>query len=77
MAIIGARRKTEGLFGEAHERLKVGTVKTLNCYSAHGEENPTFQRTYEHIVLVHYRETSEVTLHNLILDKHDNSTLSY
>ncbi|XP_027337996.1 calmodulin-binding transcription activator 4-like isoform X6 [Abrus precatorius] len=62
------RKKKDGrTVGEAHERLKVGNVEILNCYYAHGEENRTFQRRsywildpeYEHIVLVHYRETSE------------------
>lgn len=63
------RKKRDGrTVGEAHERLKVGNVETLNCYYAHGEDNPNFQRrsywmldpAYEHIVLVHYREISEV-----------------
>ncbi|XP_019460388.1 PREDICTED: calmodulin-binding transcription activator 4 isoform X1 [Lupinus angustifolius] len=62
------RKKRDGrTVGEAHERLKVGNVEALNCYYAHGEQNPTFQRrsfwmldpAYDHIVLVHYRETSE------------------
>ncbi|KAK4265058.1 hypothetical protein QN277_026160 [Acacia crassicarpa] len=62
------RKKKDGrTVGEAHERLKVGNVEALNCYYAHGEQNPTFQRrsywmldpAYEHIVLVHYRETSD------------------
>ncbi|XP_061336950.1 calmodulin-binding transcription activator 4-like isoform X2 [Gastrolobium bilobum] len=62
------RKKRDGrTVGEAHERLKVGNVEALNCYYAHGEQNPTFQRrsywmldpAYEHIVLVHYRETNE------------------
>ncbi|KHN44450.1 Calmodulin-binding transcription activator 4 [Glycine soja] len=62
------RKKKDGkTVGEAHERLKVGNVEILNCYYAHGEENRTFQRRsywmlepeYDHIVLVHYRETSE------------------
>ncbi|XVE92102.1 hypothetical protein REPUB_Repub01dG0068300 [Reevesia pubescens] len=62
------RKKKDGrTVGEAHERLKVGNVETLNCYYAHGEQNPSFQRrsywmldpTYEHIVLVHYREINE------------------
>ncbi|KAE8661499.1 Calmodulin-binding transcription activator 4 [Hibiscus syriacus] len=62
------RKKKDGkAVGEAHERLKVGNAETLNCYYAHGEQNPTFQRrsywmldpAYEHIVLVHYRETNE------------------
>ncbi|KAF3785364.1 Calmodulin-binding transcription activator 4 [Nymphaea thermarum] len=63
------RKKRDGrTVGEAHERLKVGNVDALNCYYAHGEDNPNFQRrsywmldgAYEHIVLVHYREVSEV-----------------
>uniref|UniRef100_A0A2P2J6R9 Uncharacterized protein MANES_12G009600 n=1 Tax=Rhizophora mucronata TaxID=61149 RepID=A0A2P2J6R9_RHIMU len=62
------RKKKDGrTVGEAHERLKVGNVETLNCYYAHGEKNPSFQRrsywmldpAHEHIVLVHYRELSE------------------
>ncbi|KDP26824.1 hypothetical protein JCGZ_17982 [Jatropha curcas] len=62
------RKKKDGrTVGEAHERLKVGNVEALNCYYAHGEQNPNFQRrsywmldpAYEHIVLVHYREISE------------------
>ncbi|KAJ4710813.1 Calmodulin-binding transcription activator like [Melia azedarach] len=62
------RKKKDGrAVGEAHERLKVGNVEALNCYYAHGEQNPNFQRrsywmldpAYEHIVLVHYREITE------------------
>lgn len=62
------RKKKDGrTVGEAHERLKVGNIETLNCYYAHGEVNPNFQRrsywmldpAYEHIVLVHYREIHE------------------
>ncbi|KAI3977252.1 hypothetical protein MKX01_035982 [Papaver californicum] len=62
------RKKKDGrTVGEAHERLKVGNAEALNCYYAHGEQNPCFQRrsywmldpAYEHIVLVHYREVSE------------------
>ncbi|XVF02782.1 hypothetical protein REPUB_Repub04eG0203800 [Reevesia pubescens] len=62
------RKKKDGrTVGEAHERLKVGNVETLNCYYVHGEHNPSFQRrsywmldpAYEHIVLVHYREIRE------------------
>ncbi|KAK7306382.1 hypothetical protein VNO77_44319 [Canavalia gladiata] len=72
------RKKKDGrTVGEAHERLKVGNVEILNCYYAHGEKNRTFQRRsywmldreYEHIVLVHYRETSEVSFQNMISDK--------
>lgn len=62
------RKKKDGrTVGEAHERLKVGNFEALNCYYAHGEDNPKFQRRsywmldreYEHIVLVHYREITE------------------
>ncbi|KAL8150104.1 hypothetical protein V2J09_019912 [Rumex salicifolius] len=62
------RKKRDGRnVGEAHERLKVGNAEALNCYYAHGEDNPNFQRrsywmldsAYEHIVLVHYREITE------------------
>lgn len=62
------RRKRDGkTVGEAHERLKVGNVEALNCYYAHGEQNPNFQRrsywmldpANEHIVLVHYRNINE------------------
>ncbi|KAL5552631.1 hypothetical protein UlMin_040032 [Ulmus minor] len=62
------RKKKDGkTVGEAHERLKVGNAEALNCYYAHGEDNPNFQRrsywmldpAYEHIVLVHYREITE------------------
>lgn len=67
------RRKRDGrTVGEAHERLKVGNVEALNCYYAHGEQNPNFQRrsywmlnpAYEHIVLVHYRDISELQARN-------------
>lgn len=66
------RRKKDGrTVGEAHERLKVGNAEALNCYYAHGELNPNFQRrsywmldpAYEHIVLVHYRDITEVRHH--------------
>ncbi|KAJ0038538.1 hypothetical protein Pint_23745 [Pistacia integerrima] len=39
------RKKKDGrAVGEAHERLKVGNLEALNCYYAHGEQNPNFQR---------------------------------
>ncbi|XP_059646857.1 calmodulin-binding transcription activator 5-like isoform X2 [Cornus florida] len=52
---------------EAHEHLKVGNEERIHVYYAHGQDNPTFVRrcywlldkTLEHIVLVHYRETQE------------------
>lgn len=52
---------------EAHEHLKVGNEERIHVYYAHGEDNPTFVRrcywlldkSLEHIVLVHYRETQE------------------
>ncbi|PKI76989.1 hypothetical protein CRG98_002492 [Punica granatum] len=61
------KKKDQRTVGEAHERLKVGNVETLNCYYAHGEQNPNFQRrsywmldpVYEHIVLVHYRDIAQ------------------
>lgn len=70
------RKKRDGrAVGEAHERLKVGNVEAINCYYAHGEQNPTFQRrsywmldpAFDHIVLVHYRDTSEVSLQNMTI----------
>ncbi|XP_021774123.1 calmodulin-binding transcription activator 5-like isoform X1 [Chenopodium quinoa] len=53
---------------EAHEHLKVGTEEKIHVYYAHGEDNPNFVRrcywlldkSLEHIVLVHYRETQEL-----------------
>ncbi|KAG6592965.1 Calmodulin-binding transcription activator 4, partial [Cucurbita argyrosperma subsp. sororia] len=62
------RKKRDGrTVGEAHERLKVGNAEALNCYYAHGEHNPNFQRrsywmldpSFDHIVLVHYRDINE------------------
>ncbi|KAK3015645.1 hypothetical protein RJ639_005519 [Escallonia herrerae] len=55
---------------EAHEHLKVGNDERIHVYYAHGHDAPTFvrrcywllDRTLEHIVLVHYRETQEVGL---------------
>ncbi|XP_022881694.1 calmodulin-binding transcription activator 4-like isoform X2 [Olea europaea var. sylvestris] len=62
------RRKDQRTVNEGHERLKVGNAEAINCYYAHGEQNPNFQRrsywmldpAYEHIVLVHYRDIEEV-----------------
>ncbi|XP_057785587.1 calmodulin-binding transcription activator 5 isoform X2 [Salvia miltiorrhiza] len=53
---------------EAHEHLKVGNEERIHVYYAHGEDNSTFVRrcywlldkSLEHIVLVHYRETQEL-----------------
>ncbi|KAF7837744.1 calmodulin-binding transcription activator 5-like isoform X1 [Senna tora] len=53
---------------EAHEHLKVGNEERIHVYYAHGQDNPSFVRrcywlldkSLEHIVLVHYRETQEV-----------------
>ncbi|XP_059632783.1 calmodulin-binding transcription activator 5-like [Cornus florida] len=53
---------------EAHEHLKVGNEERIHVYYAHGQDEPTFVRrcywlldkTLEHIVLVHYRETQEM-----------------
>ncbi|KAJ4884038.1 Calmodulin-binding transcription activator 4 [Raphanus sativus] len=46
----------------------VGNAEALQCYYAHGEHEPSFQRRiywildpeYEHIALVHYRDVSDV-----------------
>ncbi|KAF8048563.1 hypothetical protein N665_2476s0004, partial [Sinapis alba] len=61
------KKKDGRAIAEAHERLKVGNVEALNCYYAHGEHDPSFQRRifwmldleYDHIVLVHYRDVSD------------------
>ncbi|KAL2464214.1 Calmodulin-binding transcription activator 5 [Forsythia ovata] len=62
------KKKTDGkTVKEAHEHLKVGDDERIHVYYARGEDNPTFVRrcywlldkTLEHIVLVHYRETQE------------------
>ncbi|CAI9756366.1 unnamed protein product [Fraxinus pennsylvanica] len=61
------KRKDQRTIAEAHERLKVGNAEAINCYYAHGEQNPNFQRrsywmldpACEHIVLVHYRDIEE------------------
>ncbi|KAJ7955196.1 Calmodulin-binding transcription activator [Quillaja saponaria] len=53
---------------EAHEHLKVGNEERIHVYYAHGQDNSTFVRrcywlldkSLEHIVLVHYRETQEL-----------------
>ncbi|KAL5541926.1 hypothetical protein UlMin_009636 [Ulmus minor] len=53
---------------EAHEHLKVGNDERIHVYYAHGQDNLTFVRrcywlldkSLEHIVLVHYRETQEL-----------------
>uniref|UniRef100_A0ACD5XAV6 Uncharacterized protein n=1 Tax=Avena sativa TaxID=4498 RepID=A0ACD5XAV6_AVESA len=64
----GWRKKKNGKTNaEAHEYLKVDNVEALNCYYAHANNNPTFQRriywmlepAYEHIVFVHYRDVLE------------------
>ncbi|GLJ09119.1 hypothetical protein SUGI_0102130 [Cryptomeria japonica] len=59
---------------EAHEHLKVGNEERIHVYYAHGEDNPKFvrrsywllDRAYEHIVLVHYREVSEVSNKSIV-----------
>eukprot|EP00268_Persea_americana_P068891 TRINITY_DN9687_c0_g1_i4.p1 TRINITY_DN9687_c0_g1~~TRINITY_DN9687_c0_g1_i4.p1 ORF type:complete len:1051 (-),score=204.80 TRINITY_DN9687_c0_g1_i4:1229-4381(-) len=62
------RKKKNGrTVGEAHEHLKVGNADTLNCYYAHGDQNPNFQRRIYwmldpacgDIALVHYRQVTE------------------
>ncbi|KAL8161974.1 hypothetical protein V2J09_013463 [Rumex salicifolius] len=68
---------------EAHEHLKVGTEERIHVYYAHGLDDPNFVRrcywlldkSLEHIVLVHYRQTQEgspVTT----LNSHSGSTFS-
>ncbi|KAL3508152.1 hypothetical protein ACH5RR_033534 [Cinchona calisaya] len=63
------KKKNDGkTVKEAHEHLKVGNEERIHVYYAHGEKNPTFVRrcywlldkSLEHIVLVHYRETQEL-----------------
>ncbi|KAK7363506.1 hypothetical protein VNO77_05650 [Canavalia gladiata] len=53
---------------EAHEHLKVGNEERIHVYYAHGQDKSNFVRrcywlldkSLEHIVLVHYRETQEL-----------------
>ncbi|XP_059287523.1 calmodulin-binding transcription activator 5 isoform X2 [Lycium ferocissimum] len=53
---------------------KVGNEERIHVYYAHGQDNPTFVRrcywlldkTLEHIVLVHYRETQEGSSNNTV-----------
>ncbi|KAK7329526.1 hypothetical protein VNO77_23696 [Canavalia gladiata] len=63
------KKKNDGkTVKEAHEHLKVGTEERIHVYYAHGQDNPSFVRrcywlldkSLEHIVLVHYRETQEL-----------------
>ncbi|VFQ60942.1 unnamed protein product [Cuscuta campestris] len=77
------RRKKDGRAGgEGHERLKVGNVEALNCYYAHGEQNPNFQRriywmlnpAHEHIVLVHYRDISQGKHTSQFIPRHSPSS---
>ncbi|KAL2341702.1 hypothetical protein Fmac_009642 [Flemingia macrophylla] len=65
------KKKADGkTVKEAHEHLKVGNDERIHVYYAHGEDNQTFVRrcywlldkSLEHIVLVHYRETQELQL---------------
>ncbi|KAK4786976.1 hypothetical protein SAY86_010809 [Trapa natans] len=62
------KKKKDGkTIREAHEHLKVGNEERIHVYYAHGQDNPSFVRrcywlldkAYEHIVLVHYRDTQE------------------
>ncbi|XP_016699843.2 calmodulin-binding transcription activator 5 isoform X1 [Gossypium hirsutum] len=73
------KKKKDGkTIKEAHEHLKVGDKERIYVYYAHGEDNSTFVRrcywlldkSLEQIVLVHYRETKEVSLAT-----HSNSSL--
>ncbi|XP_020235106.1 calmodulin-binding transcription activator 5 [Cajanus cajan] len=65
------KKKSDGkTVKEAHEHLKVGNEERIHVYYAHGQDKPTFVRrcywlldkSLEHIVLVHYRETQELQL---------------
>ncbi|XP_073306913.1 calmodulin-binding transcription activator 5-like isoform X1 [Primulina huaijiensis] len=68
---------------EAHEHLKVGNEERIHIYYAHGEDKPTFVRrcywlldkSLEHIVLVHYRETQELQVSQYV-DSNSNSAAS-
>ncbi|CAI8585402.1 unnamed protein product [Vicia faba] len=62
------KKKNDGkTVKEAHEHLKVGNEERIHVYYAHGQDYPSFVRrcywlldkSLEHIVLVHYRETQE------------------
>ncbi|KAK6930251.1 IQ motif, EF-hand binding site [Dillenia turbinata] len=62
------KKKKDGkTIREAHEHLKVGNEERIHVYYAHGQDKPNFVRrcywlldkSLEHIVLVHYRETQE------------------
>ncbi|TYG40418.1 hypothetical protein ES288_D12G091100v1 [Gossypium darwinii] len=73
------KKKKDGkTIKKAHEHLKVGDKERIHVYYAHGEDNSTFVRrcywlldkSLEKIVLVHYRETKEVSLAT-----HSNSSL--
>uniref|UniRef100_A0A0A9AIS6 CG-1 domain-containing protein n=1 Tax=Arundo donax TaxID=35708 RepID=A0A0A9AIS6_ARUDO len=76
------KKKNGKTINEAHERLKVDNVETLNCYYARGDKNPTFQRriywmldpAYDHIVLVHYRDVLEGSIS--VSARNDSSTLN-
>ncbi|KAI3428162.1 hypothetical protein D9Q98_006544 [Chlorella vulgaris] len=56
------KKKDGKTIKETHEKLKVGTMETLNCYYAHADREDGLQRRCywqldpekEHIVLVHY-----------------------
>nr|AXC59789.1 CAMTA transcription factor [Fraxinus velutina] len=68
---------------EAHEHLKVGDNERIHVYYARGEDNPNFVRrcywlldkTLEHIVLVHYRETLEAQVSPATPVKFDSSSV--
>ncbi|KAL4273381.1 hypothetical protein GQ457_13G023910 [Hibiscus cannabinus] len=66
---IWKKKKDGKTVKEAHEHLKVGDAERIHVYYARGQENPTFvrrcywllEKSLEHIVLVHYRETKEAS----------------
>ncbi|EFJ30383.1 hypothetical protein SELMODRAFT_440305 [Selaginella moellendorffii] len=47
--------------GQAHERLKSGSIDVLHCYYARGEEDPNFQRSYW--MLEGYIEQEKTNMH--------------
>ncbi|KAL4202473.1 hypothetical protein AMTRI_Chr02g221300 [Amborella trichopoda] len=65
---------------EAHEQLKVGNAERIHVYYAHGLDKPKFARRsywlldseHAHIVLVHYRDTSEDTANGTISSRKES-----
>ncbi|KAK7246316.1 hypothetical protein RIF29_41180 [Crotalaria pallida] len=79
------KKKNDGkTVKEAHEHLKVGNEERIHVYYAHGQDNPTFVRrcywlldkSLEHIVLVHYRETQEFLTQSPLNSNSNSSSVS-